>query len=102
MSGWREFFDIANVVDGPLTVTVIGINVFAGGEGYFQAAKKFEREMIDLELPHAISTKYMTPGLLASVTVLEPLEPFQLLISSQRLERSVLRNPDSAAATNEP
>ncbi|MET4753955.1 hypothetical protein, partial [Bradyrhizobium sp. RT11b] len=49
LSGWREFFDVANVVSGPLTVTVIGINVFAGGESYYQAAKKFESEMADLE-----------------------------------------------------
>ncbi|MDI3561149.1 hypothetical protein [Bradyrhizobium sp. Arg816] len=101
MSGWGEFFDVANVVSGPLTVTVIGINVFAGGEGYYQAAKRFESEMTDLDLPHALSTKIMSPGLLASVTTVEPLEPFQLLISSQRFQRSPLRNPDSVSAIKE-
>ena len=101
-SGWCEFFDVANVVSGPLTVTVIGINVFAGGEGSYQAAKKFEAEMTDLGSAHAISTKFMSPGVLAPVTVLEPLDPFQLLISSQRFERSPVRNPDCVSAAKEP
>ncbi|MCK1333282.1 hypothetical protein IVB57_34365 [Bradyrhizobium sp. CW9] len=101
-SGWREFFDVANIVRGPLTVTVIGINVFAGGEGSYLAANKFESEMTDLGLAHAVSTKFMIPGLLAPVTVLEPLEPFQLLISSQRFERPPVRNPECVSAAKEP
>ncbi|WP_155795212.1 hypothetical protein [Bradyrhizobium japonicum] len=95
MSDWSDFFNIEASVDGPLTLTVVAINVFAGGEGYWQAASNFEKQMTDMKLPYAISTKATHPGILAPMTVVEPMEPFQILIASKTLQRPALKNLDA-------
>ncbi len=96
MEGWADFFEIGDSLRGPLTASIVGVDVFEGGEGYWETANRFRREMERLEISHEVSTKEMNSGILASVTVFEPADPFQILVASKVIERPAIDNPDYA------
>jgi hypothetical protein len=91
--GWSDFFELHNSIGGPLTITVVGIDVFEGAEGYRQAADQFGYEMKRLGASYEVSTKQMNPGIFASITIFEPTEPFQILVASKIIESEAIKNP---------
>jgi hypothetical protein len=95
---WAYFFELGNSIAGPLTMSIVGIDVFEGGEGYWVAADHFRREMERLRVTCDVSTKEMRPGVFASVTVLEPADPFQILVASKVMERGAIENPEYVAS----
>ncbi len=84
---------VANDIKGPLTVTVISVNLL-GAEGSFHAARDFERRMKEKNVAHHVSTQFFIPGILAAVTSAEPTEPHQVLIASQTFEREPVPNAE--------
>jgi hypothetical protein len=92
--GWADFFELGNSIRGPLTMSIVGIDVFEGGEGYWHAADRFKRKMKRVGVAYEVSTKEMRPGIGASVTVLEPADPFQILVASKILKRTAIENSE--------
>lgn len=83
--GWTDFFEISNAIDGPLTISLVGINVF-GAEEKWHAANSFKRKMQRLRFEYAVSTAEIS-GIL-----FERVEPFQILVASKVLRRPAIIN----------
>lgn len=90
---WDFPEDIAEKIAGPLTVTMININVF-GPERAFHAARGFERHMKKQNISHGISTQFLIPGILAAVTSVESTDPHQVLVASQTYDRDPVPNTE--------
>jgi hypothetical protein len=95
MSEWGSFFDVGLTTKSPLTATLVVINVFGGGEGYWHAANNFKRDMKELKADYNISSSELNPGILASVTTfLGPADPFQVLAAHKIWNRPPIQNPE--------
>ena len=55
-------------------------------------AERFQKAMKKIGVSYELSTKFMMPGIFASITIFERFEPFQLLIASKSWARLALTN----------
>lgn len=95
---WPLPSEIAQEIKGPLTVTLVWINHF-GTEAATLEAMLFKSKMEGANLPFALSTEMLRPGILAAVTLFERAAPFQILTVSEVFAREPLSNPLFKEAT---
>ncbi len=89
---WPLPSKIANAIKGPLTVSLLWINNFGSTVATLEAID-FKLKMESAGVEYGVSTEFMRPGIVASVSLFERAEPFQILVASQTFPRERERNP---------